>query len=139
MYTYIHKVQYYETDKMQLTHHSNYVRFMEEARIGFLEKCGYGYADFEEKGVISPVVSVSCKFKKSTTFPDDISIKVYVKSVTPVRFLLAYEMYTEGEIVCTASSEHCFIRKEGGIINIKKEYPGFFDILNDEMKKYNEK
>ncbi len=30
---YIHKVHYYETDKMGITHHSNYIRFMEEALI----------------------------------------------------------------------------------------------------------
>ena len=28
--TYIHTVKYYETDKMGITHHSNYIRFMEE-------------------------------------------------------------------------------------------------------------
>ena len=31
MYSYKHKVKYYETDKMGITHHSNYIRFMEEA------------------------------------------------------------------------------------------------------------
>ena len=28
---YIRKVQYHETDKMGITHHSNYVKWMEEA------------------------------------------------------------------------------------------------------------
>ena len=28
MHTYIHEVKYYETDKMGITHHSNYVRWM---------------------------------------------------------------------------------------------------------------
>lgn len=28
---YQHIVQYYETDKMGITHHSNYIRWMEEA------------------------------------------------------------------------------------------------------------
>ena len=36
MNLYQHKVQYYETDKMGIVHHSNYVRWMEEARIDFL-------------------------------------------------------------------------------------------------------
>jgi YbgC/YbaW family acyl-CoA thioester hydrolase len=38
---YIHKVNYYETDKMGVTHHSNYIRWMEEARVDFLEKAGF--------------------------------------------------------------------------------------------------
>ena len=43
MELYTHKVHYYETDKMGITHHSNYVRWMEEARIDFLDKIGCGY------------------------------------------------------------------------------------------------
>ena len=35
---YIHTVQYYETDKMGITHHSNYIRWMEEARVDFLSQ-----------------------------------------------------------------------------------------------------
>ena len=30
---YCHTVKYYETDRMGFTHHSNYVRWMEEARV----------------------------------------------------------------------------------------------------------
>ena len=33
MEPYLHKVQYYETDKMGIAHHSNYIRWMEEARL----------------------------------------------------------------------------------------------------------
>lgn len=32
MNEYIHKVQYYETDRMGITHHSNYIRWMEEEK-----------------------------------------------------------------------------------------------------------
>lgn len=37
MKTFIHKVQYYETDMMGVTHHANYIHWMEEARIDFME------------------------------------------------------------------------------------------------------
>ena len=32
--------QYYETDQMGCVHHSNYIRWMEEARVDFLPKWG---------------------------------------------------------------------------------------------------
>ena len=38
MKEYIHKVKYYETDKMGITQNSNNIRWMEEARINFLEQ-----------------------------------------------------------------------------------------------------
>ena len=63
MKPYIHKVNYYETDKMGITHHSNYVRFMEEARVDFLEQLGWSFDKLEAKGVASPVLSLDCTFK----------------------------------------------------------------------------
>ena len=41
MKPYIHTVQYYETDCMGITHHSNYIRWMEEARVDFLTQVGW--------------------------------------------------------------------------------------------------
>ena len=37
---YEHKAQYYETDKMGIIHHSNYIRWFEEARIDYMEQAG---------------------------------------------------------------------------------------------------
>ena len=40
---YKHLVQYYETDQMGIVHHSNYIRWFEEARIYFMEQVGYSF------------------------------------------------------------------------------------------------
>ena len=62
MTPYIHKVHYYETDKMGITHHSNYIRWMEEARVAFLDEIGWSYSKLEEVGLISPVLGVNCRY-----------------------------------------------------------------------------
>ena len=80
MKPYIHKVNYYETDKMGITHHSNYVRFMEEARVYFLDQIGWSFIDLENKGIMSPVINIECNFKKTTTFPDEINIEIYIEN-----------------------------------------------------------
>ena len=54
MSIYTHKVNYYETDKMGITHHSNYIRFMEEARMNYLSEIGYPMTRLEEEGIASP-------------------------------------------------------------------------------------
>ena len=56
---YTHLVQYYETDKMGVTHHSNYIRWMEEARISFLEESGWSFSRLEAEGLVSPVFRFS--------------------------------------------------------------------------------
>ena len=76
MNSYKHQVQYYETDKMGITHHSNYIRWMEEARIDFLKQIGWSYDELERSGIISPVIRVDCQYKVTTTFYDIIIIQV---------------------------------------------------------------
>ena len=38
MFTYVKKAQYHETDQMGIIHHANYVKWMEEARLAYLEE-----------------------------------------------------------------------------------------------------
>ena len=63
-YTYYRKAQYHETDQMGIIHHSNYVKWMEEARIGYMSRMGFSYKKVEELGVISPVVEISVAYRK---------------------------------------------------------------------------
>ena len=81
MTPYIHHVKYYECDRMGIVHHSNYARFMEEARCDLLEQLGYPFNKMEEEGIVSPVVCLQIDFKKPTTFPDAIEIEVRTKEM----------------------------------------------------------
>ncbi len=127
---YQHSVQYYETDKMGITHHSNYIRWMEEARIHFLNELGWSYAKLEDEGIVSPVVSVDCKYIATSTFADVISIEVKTEEFKGVKLKLKYEMTKEnGTKVCEGHSEHCFLNKKGFPIRLQKEFPGFYKAL----------
>lgn len=115
---------------MGITHHSNYVRWMEEARIDFLSQIGWDYAKLEKEGVISPVVEASCRYKKSTTFADEVFITVSVKEFKGIKLVLAYEMKdADGKTVATAQSEHCFVNAQGKLIRLAKEFPEFNEAL----------
>ena len=131
MEIYRHKVQYYETDKMGITHHSNYIRWMEEARVDFLAQIGWNYERLEEMGIVSPVTEITCKYKTATTFADDVFISVTVEEFKGIRLKLRYEMKNaDGELVCEAHSEHCFLNTSGRPIRMQKEYPELFETLS---------
>lgn len=125
MSNYIHKVNYYETDKMGVTHHSNYIRWMEEARIHFLEEIGYGYAKLENDGIVSPVIGVECEYKTPTTFNDEIEIKVQIKEFKGVRLIIEYIMtnINTKELVLIGKTRHCFVNRENKPIVLKKDFP----------------
>lgn len=137
MSTYIHKVNYYETDKMGITHHSNYIRFMEEARMNFLSEVGYPMTRLEAEGITSPVVSVNCEYKHPTTYSDEIEIEVSLTQYTGAKLSLSYIMRNADtkEIVAAASSSHCFIDANGRPIAVKKRFPDFDKVLKNQILK----
>jgi len=125
---FLHEVKYYETDKMGITHHSNYIRFMEEARIDWMDQLGYGFDRMEAEGIVSPVVAASCNYKKTTTFKDLIEITVKVKQISEVKLILAYDMRVDGRTVCTGETVHCFF--DGGRpAVIKDRFPTLYDAM----------
>lgn len=127
MKKYIHKVNYYETDKMGITHHSNYIRWMEEARIDFLEQIGFSYDKLEKDGIISPVIAVECDYRMSTTFGDNIEIQVEIEEFKGVKLVIKYTMKSANtnEIVLIGRTKHCFLNKDNKPIILKKDFPEF--------------
>ena len=133
MHSYIHKVKYYETDKMGITHHSNYVRWMEEARMDFLSSVGFGMRTLEDSGIASPVVSLECRYLRPTTFDDEIRVDIAPESYSGVKLVMTYRMtdVATGDEVMTAKSTHCFINQSGKPIAVKRTHPEFDRLLRD--------
>ena len=130
MHLYNHKVQYYETDKMGIVHHSNYIRWMEESRISFLESIGLDYSTLEKRGVISPVIGVNVRYRKPTYFGEEISIEVSIKEYTAIKLIFNYTMKNkDNQVVLTGESEHCFVSDKGHIIIPKTAFPDLDEIL----------
>ena len=126
-------MKYYECDRMGVTHHSNYVRFMEEARIDWMDQLGYGFDRMEAEGIVSPVVGVSCNYKKTTTFKDVIDIEVFISKVTEMKFEFTYVMRKGDKTVCTGTSLHCFI-ENGRPVAISKRLPELYAMICEVKK-----
>jgi len=133
---YIRKINYYETDKMGVTHHSNYIRFMEEARIDFFDRLGLSYEKLVAEGLNSPIIGIECDYKKFTTFGDEIIINVSIDEFKGVKLVVSYEMINNktGELIFKGKSKHCFVSKDGRFIVLKKEFPDYDKKLKGLIK-----
>lgn len=129
MITYKHKVQYYETDKQGVTHHSNYIRIMEETRVDAMEQMGFGYERMEAAGVFSPVMSVTCDYKRPTTFADVIEVEISVAELSRLKTKFEYRMTCNGVVVCVGTSLHCFLNANGRPVVIEDHFPEFYHAL----------
>ena len=120
--TYKRKINYYETDKMGVVHHSNYIRFLEEARCNWLEKEGISMSFLEENEYTIPTLEVNCKYKTHVTNGNTILITPKVEEYNGVRMKVSYEVIEEKtkRTVIEACTKHCFTNKELKPIHMKK-------------------
>lgn len=127
------KIQYYETDGMGIVHHSNYIRWFEEARIEFLEKYNMPYEKMEQSGVMIPVLSASCEYKIPMRFGQNFRVETYVSDFGAARFSMEYEVFDDDtDTLCTTgSTSHCFVNTNFKPIRVKKDFPEIFNVFNN--------
>ncbi len=130
MHTYRRKVQYYETDKMGVVHHSNYIRWMEEGRTAFLEDIGLPYQVMEEAGILSPVTGVAVEYKRPLTYGEEAVVETWISAYNGVRLEVKYRILNarSGELAAEAESKHCFM-KDGRVCALKRTAPTFHEKL----------
>ena len=128
-FTFIRRINYYETDRMGVVHHSNYIRFLEEARCKMLNFYKMPYSAFEKKGVMIPVLSVNCNFKQHITFDDVIEIKTSVKDFNGVRLTMGYNVIEQktGNLVLIGETKHCFTDLNLKPVRLQKKIPDFYN------------
>ena len=122
---YEHHAKYYETDQMGIIHHSNYIKWMEEARMDFMDQIGLNYKQMEAMEIISPVLSVNVNYRSMVHFDDVVVIETKIKKYTGIKLEVEYSMYDKetGELRTTATSSHCFLNRAGKPISLKRSYP----------------
>lgn len=128
-FIYERKINYYETDRMGVVHHSNYIRYLEEARTEWLEVLNMPFDLLEKNEITIPVLGVNYTYKYHVTFGDTILIKTYAKEYTGVRMTIGYEVTDKknGNIVLTGETKHCFTDRNLKPINLKKYAPQFHE------------
>ena len=122
-------INYYETDKMQVVHHSNYIRYLEECRMDFLRQIGLDYIEIEKKGIMIPVLSVECDYKSPARFGDTVCIIPKIEKFHGVKFDVSYRIYSEDFSVLhnEAASSHCFVDFDFKPVRLKRDYPEIYD------------
>lgn len=128
---YRRKAHYYETDQMKIIHHSNYIRWFEEARLDFLEQIGFGYQRMEAEGILSPVLSVCCEYHSMVHFNDEVYIIPKIEEFNGVKFRVTYRIWDAAtkELRTTGESKHCYLGTDYKPIRLKKEKPELYALM----------
>ncbi len=126
---YEHQIQYYETDQMKVVHHSNYIRWFEEARTDFMRQIGLPYEELEKKGILCPVLEASAKYLRMLKFGDTARIDLTIKEYNGIKLVISYQVVNKktNMIHCKGETSHCFLTELGKPISLKKNYPVYHE------------
>lgn len=117
--TYQRKVNFYETDAQSVVHHSNYLRYFEEARGFLLEHLGYPYHKMHNEGLFVVLVQANLRIKHPLRYQDyfNIDTKIYIEN--SYSFCFDYIVRLEDKVCAKAFTKHCFL-KDNTLIKIPK-------------------
>lgn len=135
IHPYERKVYYYETDKMSVMHHSNYIRIFEETRVSYLQQAGMPFEDIEAKGLMMPVLSVECRYRRPLVFDEPFAVYAKIVKFNGTTLHMEYRIVSRksGELCADGTSSHCFTDMDMKPVRTKKNYPDVYQLFADYL------
>ncbi len=120
-----HHTKYHETDMQGIIHPSNYVNWLEDARMNLMEQMGLGFKQMLDMEINSPILAQSIEYRSQVKFDETIVVDTKLVSYDGHEMEIAYRIYDKatGEDRAIAKSTHCFVNKSGMPISMKRAYP----------------
>lgn len=132
---YEHRIRYHELDAQGMVHPSNYINWMENARMNLMEQIGLGYKQMKDMEIAVPMISFSVEYRSPIKFEEVIVVDTKLISYDGYQMEVAYRIFNKktGEDHAVAKSKHHFMNKSGLPISLKRVYPEL-DTTFFEMK-----
>ncbi|PWJ50517.1 acyl-CoA thioesterase [Faecalicatena contorta] len=129
---YVRKTHYYETDQMAIIHHANYIHWMEEARVDFMEQMGFSYERAVSTGIDFALLGISCEYKSMVRFGDTVNIQVSISALSAAKMTVQYEITdaATGKLRTVGESSHCYFdANKKRPVSLKKVLPELYDLF----------
>ena len=115
------KVYYYDTDKMGVVYHSNYLKWMEIARTEYFRDV-FPYKSMEELGFILPVKTLNIYYIDSAKYDDEIEVFAKIEEINNIKIRFSYEMYDSKNVLkAKAETVNVFVGNDGNLKRISDE------------------
>ena len=102
-------------------------------RSDFIKAAGISYTDVEKEGIITPLTSLECKYKKAAFYEDQLQIHVNLTKLSPVRLEFSYKVTRGDDLIATGKTTHGMVTKDLKPINVKKEHPEIYRMFENAL------
>lgn len=120
-------VRFNEADPLGIVWHGHYIRYFEDGREAFGSKYGIGYLDFYKQGIIVPVVSVQCDYKRSLRYGERVTVETQFLPCLAAKLKFNYRLYNSEtqQLVANGSSVQVFLDRSNSVLQLTN--PPFYE------------
>ena len=108
-----HRVAFYETDAMGIVHHSNYVRFLELARVVWMDEHDRPYREYAAEGLHFATTAVELRYHRSAAFDDVLAVTTWMEWVKRASLRMGYEIRRAEALIASGATEHAMVDLAG--------------------------
>jgi len=87
-------IRWGEMDALGHVNNTMYFRYFEDARLAYMQKIGFGNF-LPEDNLGALLAYIDCQFKKPVTFPDTLTIGIWVEKIGNTSLQMDYDVYSE--------------------------------------------
>lgn len=127
------QVRFSEVDSLGIAWHGHYVRYFEDGREAFGAAHGLGYLDVYRAGLVTPIVKLSCDYKRPLTYGDSVLIETTFIDSPAARIHFSYKIFKLGqpELVAEGETTQVFLDLDARTLLLNT--PPFFEDWKQRM------
>ncbi len=92
------RVRFTDADAQGASHHSSYVKWLEEARLGWLRSIGSPYREtVHDDGLALVVTKLEIEYLRPTTYEQQVLVEVFLRRLNRVRLGVDYQVLFPGD------------------------------------------
>lgn len=106
---------------MGVVHHSNFVRYLELARIRWLEEHDQPYRDYVAQGFHYTTTRVEVDYHRPAVYDDVVAVEVWLEELRGASLRMAYRLRRGETLIASAATEHALVDGSGRPRRIPRE------------------
>lgn len=119
------RVRFSDVDSMGVVWHGQYIKYFEDGREDFGNIHNINYLDFYNRGILIPVVKLSCDYKRPLRYGDTAIVETKFVDTDAAKIRYDYRILNNGtgEVAATGSSIQVFLNLNHELL---LAFPPFF-------------
>jgi acyl-CoA thioester hydrolase len=117
-------VRFHEVDSLRIVWHGHYLKYFEDGREAFGRKYGIGYMDVFNVGLMTPLVKISCEYKRPVKYEDSVMLETRFINTGAAKVIFEFSLYNEDtkEIYAIGESTQIFLNEKGELMLTPPEF-----------------